>query len=254
MSRIVLTASSAASDPGGPFAWFQELVGQVPEAVQPLVVALAAAVPFVEGELGAVLGIIGGLHPVVAALAAFTGNVLCVVVVVLLGSRIREALVRRRAGRDPQMAGVSGGSGASGAAQAPGMSGSSVSEATVPVVLPANVAANAGAGWSAGTGRGAGGARTGAATPAPVAAASVETAEAVPENKGKAKLRRWLVKFGVPGASLLAPLALPTMFTAATFVASGVPKGWVILWQVVAIAAWTTLTTLIATGILSAIG
>jgi hypothetical protein len=253
MSRIVLTASSAASDPGGPFAWFQELVGQVPEAVQPLVVALAAAVPFVEGELGAVLGIIGGLHPVVAALAAFTGNVLCVVVVVLLGSRIREALVRRRAGRDPQMAGTSGDSSvsrASGASGATGASMSSVSDSTVPIVLPAN----AGAGWSAGTGRAAGGARTGAATPAPVAAASVETAEAVPETKGKAKLRRWLVKFGVPGASLLAPLALPTMFTAATFVASGVPKGWVILWQVVAVAAWTTLTTLIATGILSAIG
>lgn len=237
MSRIVLTASSAASDPGGPFAWFQELVGQVPEAVQPLVVALAAAVPFVEGELGAVLGIIGGLHPVVAALAAFTGNLLCVVLVVLLGSRIREALVRRRAARGLQTAGAS-------------RSGSTVS-GTVPVAseVATTVPANAG-----GSTRFAGSARAGASTPVPVAAASVDTTEAVPENKGKAKLRRWLVKFGVPGASLLAPLALPTMFTAATFVASGVPKGWVILWQAVAIAAWTTLTTLIATGILSAIG
>ncbi|WP_209561061.1 small multidrug efflux protein [Frigoribacterium sp. PvP032] len=239
MSRIVLTASSAASDPGGPFAWFQELVGQVPEAVQPLVVALAAAVPFVEGELGAVLGIIGGLHPVVAALAAFTGNLLCVVLVVLLGSRIREALVRRRAARGLQTVGES-------------RSGSTVPAASeVATTVPANVG---------GSTRFAGFAGAGASTPAPVAAAaasasaSVDTAEAVPENKGKAKLRRWLVKFGVPGASLLAPLALPTMFTAASFVASGVPKGWVILWQAVAIAAWTTLTTLIATGILSAIG
>jgi hypothetical protein len=103
MSRIVLTASSAAgtsagATSGGPFTWFQELVGQVPEAVQPLVIALAGAVPFIEGEGSAALGIIGGVHPVVAALAGVVGNLLCVVVVVLLGSRIREALVRRRAG------------------------------------------------------------------------------------------------------------------------------------------------------------
>ncbi|NIJ04823.1 small multidrug efflux protein [Frigoribacterium faeni] len=196
MSRIVLTASSAATDPDGPFAWFRGLVDQVPEAVQPLLIALAAAVPFVEGELGSVLGILGGLHPAVAALAAFTGNLLCVVGVVLLGSRIREALVRRRAARGLQTAGS---------------------------------AESAGAG-------------------------SADTTAAVSEKKGKARLRRWLVRFGVPGASLLAPLALPTMVTAATFVASGVPRTWVILWQAVAIAVWTTLTTLIATGVLSAVG
>ena len=200
MSRIVLTASSAATDPDGPFAWLRGLVDQVPEAAQPLLIALAAAVPFVEGELGSVLGILGGLHPAVAALAAFTGNLLCVVGVVLLGSRIREALVRRRAARGLQTAG----------------SGES----------------------------------TGSAGPA----GSVDTTAAVPEKKGKARLRRWLVKFGVPGASLLAPLAVPTMVTAATFVGSGVPRTWVILWQAVAIAVWTTLTTLIATGVLSAVG
>lgn len=207
MSFFALTASSAAgtstaTNSGGPFAWFQDLVGQVPEAVQPLVIALAGAVPFIEGEGSAALGIIGGVHPVVAALAGIVGNLLCVVVVVLLGSRIREALVRRRAGRDVQVAGAS----------------------------------------AAGS------------IPAPVAAGSVEPTEAVPEKKGQARLRRWLVKFGVPGASLLAPLALPTMFTAATFVGSGVSKGWVILWQAVAIVVWTTLITLLATGLISAVG
>lgn len=207
MSRFVLTASSAAGTSaaptsGGPFAWFQELVGQVPEVVQPLVIALAGAVPFIEGEGSAALGIIGGVHPVVAALAGIVGNLLCVVVVVLLGSRIREVLVQRRAGRGAQVVGAS----------------------------------------AAGS------------IPAPVAAGSVEATEAVPEKKGKARLRRWLVKFGVPGASLLAPLALPTMFTAATFVGSGVSKGWVILWQAVAIVVWTTLITLLATGLISAVG
>lgn len=246
MSRIVLTASSAASDPGGPFAWFQELVGQVPEAVQPLVIALAGAVPFIEGEGSAALGIIGGVHPVVAALAGIVGNLLCVVVVVLLGSQIREALVRRRAGRSAQAAGASrvassaapAGSRFDRTASHPSASGSA-----------AGVSASTSASPAAARPEGAA-----AAAPAPVGAGSVEETEAVPEKKGRAKLRRWLVRFGVPGASLLAPLALPTMFTAATFVASGVPKGWVILWQAVAIVVWTTLITLLATGLISAVG
>jgi len=232
MSRIVLTASATSGDPGGPFAWFQELVGQVPEAVQPLVIALAGAVPFIEGEGSAALGIIGGVHPVVAALAGIIGNLLCVVVVVLLGSRIREALVRRRAGRGAQPAGVDAGAARVGAGTGVAATGGgSVSYSAVP-----------------------GSAGPDVSTPDLVAAGSVEATEAVPEKKGKARLRRWLVKFGVPGASLLAPLALPTMFTAATFVGSGVSKGWVILWQAVAIVVWTTLVTLLATGLISAVG
>ena len=240
MSFFVHTASSAAgtsaaANSGGPFAWFQDLVGQVPEVVQPLVIALAGAVPFIEGEGSAALGIIGGVHPVVAALAGIVGNLMCVVIVVLLGSRIREALVRRRSGRGaasagasdarPSAAGVGVGTAATG--------GGSVAYAAAP---------------------GSAGATVSTPAPDPVAAGSVEPTEAVPEKKGKARLRRWLVKFGVPGASLLAPLALPTMFTAATFVGSGVPKGWVILWQAVAIVVWTTLITLLATGLISAVG
>ena len=251
MSRFVLTASSAAgtsaaTTPGRPFAWFQELVGQVPEAVQPLVIALAGAVPFIEGEGSAALGIIGGVHPVVAALAGIVGNLVCVVVVVLLGSRIREALVRRRAGRGVQAAGASraGSSGAGeGAATGAGVSVGVAATGGGTVSYSAAPGAEAHESVGAGVSR-----------PDPVSAGSVEPTEAVPEKKGKAKLRRWLVKFGVPGASLLAPLALPTMFTAATFVGSGVSKGWVILWQAVAIVVWTTLITLLATGILSAIG
>ena len=244
MSFFVHTASStagtsAATNSGGPFAWFQDLVGQVPEVVQPLVIALAGAVPFIEGEGSAALGIIGGVHPVVAALAGIVGNLLCVVVVVLLGSRIREALVRRRAGRGAQVAGA--------ADSSPSAAGVGVGTAATGGGPVAYAAAPGSAGAAAST-------PAAGATPDPVAAGSVEATEAVPEKKGKARLRRWLVKFGVPGASLLAPLALPTMFTAATFVGSGVSKGWVILWQAVAIVVWTTLITLLATGLIAAVG
>ncbi len=157
---------------------FQGLVADVPELVQPLVVALAATVPFLEGEVGAMLGVLGGLHPVVAGLAAAAGNFLCVLVVVLLGERIRAALLARRTARRPVVAG--GGPDAPEEPEAP--------------------------------------------------------------SKGRRKVRRYLERFGVPGASLLGPLAMPTQFTAALLIASGVRKPWVLLWQAIAIAAWTALS------------
>lgn len=76
---------------------FQDLVAQVPELVQPLIVALAGAIPFIEGEGAAAIGIIGGIHPVIAAIAAIIGNFLCVAILVLLSSGARQAIVTRRA-------------------------------------------------------------------------------------------------------------------------------------------------------------
>lgn len=76
---------------------FQNLIAQVPELVQPLIVALAAAVPFVEGEGAVTLGIVGGIHPLVAAVAAIAGNFVCVATLVLLGSGARQAIVSNRA-------------------------------------------------------------------------------------------------------------------------------------------------------------
>lgn len=64
-----------------------------------------------------------------------------------------------------------------------------------------------------------------------------------PESKGRAKFKRWLVRFGVPGASILGPLAIPTQFISAILVAGGTPRGWVLLWQAVAIVFWTTVGT-----------
>lgn len=158
-----------------PITAFQELFARVPEVLQPLVVVLAGAVPYVEGEGSTVIGVLGGLHPVLAGTAAILGNLLCVVVVVLLGSRIRAAVVARS--RRPHKP------------KAP--------------------------------------------------------------SKGHQRSRRLFLRFGVPGVSLLGPIALPTQFTSAALVASGVAKGRVIVWQVIAITVWTVAFTVLATGVLS---
>ena len=76
-------------------------------------------------------------------------------------------------------------------------------------------------------------------------------AQKKPESKGRIKFKRFLNRFGVPGASLLGPLAIPTQITSTILVSSGVKTSWILLWQGIAIVVWTTLTTLIATGALS---
>lgn len=163
------------------YADLQELVAQVPTLLQFPFVALVGMIPYVEGEGASAFGIIAGLHPVLAGTAAAVGNFVSVLLVVLLGSRIRGALVARRA-------------------------------------------------------------RAAADDPAPRPAAE--------KSKGRRRLERWMTRFGVPGASLLAPLALPTQLTAATFIASGVSRSRVLVWQGIAIALWTTAVTLAATGAL----
>ncbi|MEW1975054.1 MULTISPECIES: hypothetical protein [Microbacterium] len=87
---------------------FQNLVAQVPELVQPLIVALAGAVPFIEGEGAASIGIIGGIHPVIAAIAGIIGNFLCVLVLVLLSSGARNAVVSRNHARKARLAAAGG--------------------------------------------------------------------------------------------------------------------------------------------------
>ena len=85
---------------------FQELVAQVPELVQPLIVALAGAVPFIEGEGAAAIGIVGGIHPVLAAVAGIVGNFTCVALLVLLSSGARSAVVSRHRARQAANGGV----------------------------------------------------------------------------------------------------------------------------------------------------
>ncbi|WP_163544096.1 small multidrug efflux protein [Occultella kanbiaonis] len=176
--------------------FLQNLMSQVPFFIQPLIVAAAAAIPFVEGELASVLGVWAGLNPFIAAGAAVAGNFTSVVVVVFFGAGIRAGIVSRRARRSELVT-----VGRPVAADADGPDGS--------------------------------------------------VDEAKPESKGVRRFKTFLVRFGVPGASLLGPLAIPTQFTSALLVSTGVAKGWVLLWQAVAIMFWTTLTTLIATGVLA---
>nr|BFF10446.1 hypothetical protein GCM10025699_17490 [Microbacterium flavescens] len=140
---------------------FQNLVAMVPEIIQPFIVMLAGAVPFIEGEGAAIIGIVGGINPIVAAIAGAAGNFLSVLLVVLLSSRARTAVVSRRGGQ------------------------------------------------------------TQVAVGAPGAVATMEAPPAQPESKGRLRFKRWLVRFGVPGASILGPLAIPTQFTAAILVAGG---------------------------------
>lgn len=201
-----------------PYPWLQDLIDQVPDIVQPVIVALAAAIPYVEGEGAAALAILAGINPIVAGLAAALGNILAVIVVVLLGARARGAIVTRRA-----------------RTRTDGIPSSTVTSAS-------EVA----------------GARAATDT-SPVATMERSTAPDLDEkptrrSKGRAKLRLWLVRFGVPGASILAPIALPTMLTAAFFVASGVRKEWVILWQIVAIVLWTGAVAAAAAGVLALLG
>lgn len=211
-----------------PYEWLQNFIQQVPDILQPLIVAVAAAIPYIEGEGAAALGIIAGINPVVAAIAGAAGNILCVIGVVLLGSRIRERTIARRAAKR----------------------GTTQSDAFIAA------APQHGATVKAVSREGATGTASVSTLEQPARGDDARDPDAkqTGRQKGRARLRRWMVRFGVPGASILAPLALPTMLTAAFFVGSGVPKQWVILWQAIAIVLWTGAVALAATGVLALLG
>ncbi|WP_308800013.1 small multidrug efflux protein [Agromyces silvae] len=212
-----------------PYEGLQNAVDQLPEFLQPLIVAGLGAIPYVEGEGSAALGILVGINPVVAAVAGAAGNILSVVLVVFLSARVRQSVVARRArSKALAPAGAGTGSGTSGDTSY----ASSVADAS------SGADASAGTDVSAGTD----------------ASEEADGATSTRRAKGRKRLRGMLVKFGVPGASILAPWVLPTQLTAAFFVASGVAKGWVILWQVVAIVLWTGLVAAAALGVVSLLG
>ncbi|MDY0945263.1 hypothetical protein SOM11_04605 [Frigoribacterium sp. CFBP9039] len=81
-----------------------------------------------------------------------------------------------------------------------------------------------------------------------------ETFGRKPEKKGQKRLKHWLVRVGVPGSSLLAPLARPNVFTAATLTDRGLSKGWVMLGQADVIVLYTSGLAMPATGMLSVLG
>lgn len=193
-----------------PYEGFQNFIDQLPDVVQPLIVAALGMIPYVEGEGSAALGIIAGINPIVAAVAGAVGNILSVLAVVLVSSRIRQSVVARRAAT----------------ADASSARGTTL---TLDHPLGSTVESTQGD-------------------------LQDDGGKPTRRTKGRKRLNDWMHRFGVPGASLLAPLALPTQLTAAFFVASGVKKSWVILWQVVAIILWTGLVAAAALGFLSLLG
>ena len=76
--------------------FFQGLAAQVPDLLQPFIIAAAGAVPFIEGEISSIIGVWAGMNPVLAGIAGAIGNFICVTVIVLLGARARRAVVNRQ--------------------------------------------------------------------------------------------------------------------------------------------------------------
>lgn len=191
--------------------FFQDMASHVPDLLQPFIIVAAGAIPFIEGEISSIIGVWAGMNPVLAGIAGAIGNFICVAVIVILAARARRAVVARRDLKRETARMAVSPSGAEIAEEAPSNAASSGAE-SVDVPSP-------------------GGEK--------------------PESNGRAKFKRFLTRFGVPGASLLGPLAIPTQITSTILVGAGVKTSWILLWQGIAIVCWTTLTTLIATGSLA---
>ncbi|ACQ78752.1 conserved hypothetical protein [Beutenbergia cavernae DSM 12333] len=65
-------------------------------------------------------------------------------------------------------------------------------------------------------------------------------------NPKRERMRRVFDRWGVPGVSLLGPVLLPSHVTAAAMVGFGAPRGKVLAWGVVAVAAWAVVIGLVA--------
>ncbi len=68
----------------------RDFTASLPELLQWLGIVLAAAIPFVESYFGAAIGILAGVNPVVAILAAIVGNVLSMLAFVLSAHGVRS--------------------------------------------------------------------------------------------------------------------------------------------------------------------
>lgn len=61
-------------------------------------------------------------------------------------------------------------------------------------------------------------------------------------------------RVGVPGASLLGPILLPSQFTSAAMVGAGANRNVVVVWTTLAVVAWGVAIALAAAGLFSAAG
>ncbi|WP_238385374.1 small multi-drug export protein [Nesterenkonia muleiensis] len=71
------------------------------------------------------------------------------------------------------------------------------------------------------------------------------------QQKRRAKTQRLLDRFGVPGVSLLGPLALPSQITAPLLVSFGANRHLVMLWMFVSVVIWGAGFTLLGVGFLN---
>ena len=63
-----------------------------------------------------------------------------------------------------------------------------------------------------------------------------------------------MARFGVPGASLIGPVLLPTQFTSTALVGAGAKRGTVVTWTVVAVVLWGIVTGGTAAGLFNLAG
>lgn len=195
---------------------FRDLFAQVPDLLQPLIVAVAGAIPFVEGEVGAAIGILGGIHPATAISAGIVGNFACVAMLVLTGAQARDAVTSRRDKASRQ-----------GARKPRSQADEDLDFALDLALDPAES----------------------------LAVDLVAPEEDADERRSRrwVKFQHAFDRYGVPGVSLLGPLLLPTHFTAIMLAASGISRSRILIWQAVAIIGWTVLVGLILTGVVSVV-
>ncbi|CAO1653904.1 Small multidrug efflux protein [Salinibacterium sp. NYA9b] len=76
---------------------FTSFTSGLPELLQWVGVILIAAIPYVESYGGSVIGVIAGVNPVVAIIAAIVGNVISMLIFVFVAHRVRAKVAAGRA-------------------------------------------------------------------------------------------------------------------------------------------------------------
>ncbi|MEV7649193.1 hypothetical protein [Arthrobacter sp. NPDC089319] len=79
----------------------QDFTASLPTVLQWVGVVLAAAIPFVESYFGSVIGVLAGINPLIAVVAAIVGNVVSMLVFVLSAHNMRAKVVSSKEAREP---------------------------------------------------------------------------------------------------------------------------------------------------------
>lgn len=74
------------------------------------------------------------------------------------------------------------------------------------------------------------------------------------EGRGTSRVKENMERFGVPGASLIGPVLLPSQFTSTALVGAGANRGTVVTWTLVAVVLWGVVSGALAAGLFNAAG